>query len=151
MDRRTLCFPDFDAVLADATSLAASGYDRAGGWCLAQICHHLAASMEMTLDGFPWRMPWPVRLASRWLFLGTILRRGVIRLRLPSPAYLLPPDSRDDRAALARLGSAVARLRGCSGSMQPSPAFGRLSPEEWRELHLWHCEHHLSFLRARAS
>ena len=24
--------------------------------------------------------------------------------------------------------------------------FGRLSPAQWREVHLWHCEHHLSFL-----
>src|SRR5690349_8705952 len=150
MERRCLRFDGFDEVLSDADALLRSGYDRGGNWGLAQTCHHLAASLETTLDGFPRRMAWPVRLLARWLFLPTILRHGVIRVRLPSPAYLLPPDAADEPVAVARLRTAVARFEAHSGAMHLSPAFGRLSREQWRELHLWHCEHHLSFLKPRS-
>jgi hypothetical protein len=150
MERRSLRFHSFDEVLSDADALLGSGYDRGGNWGLAQTCHHLAAGLEMTLDGFPRAMAWPVRVLARWLFLPTILRHGVLRVRLPSPAYLLPPDAPDERGAVEHLRAAAARFEGHSGDMQLSPAFGRLSPQQWRELHLWHCEHHLSFLRPRS-
>ena len=127
MERRTLRLPDYDAVLADAESLLAGGYDRAGRWGLGQACHHLAAVMERSLDGFPSRFPWPVRLAARWLVLGRVLRHRVFRRRFPAPAYLQPPDEADNRAGLERLRGAVGRLKGHAGPMRPSPVFGRLS------------------------
>ena len=51
----------------------------------------------------------------------------------------------------SRLRAVVERFKGHSGPLHPSPAFGRLTPEQWREVHLWHCEHHLSFLLPRAA
>jgi hypothetical protein len=149
MERRTLRLPTYDAVLADAESLLASGYDRAGTWSLGQACHHLAAAMERSLDGFPSRLPWPVRLLARWFVLGRMLRHRVFRRTIAAPPYMQPPAAADDRAGLGRLRAAVERLKGHAGPLQPSPIFGRLSPEQWREVHLWHCEHHLSFLLPR--
>jgi hypothetical protein len=151
MERRDLRLHDYDAVLADAEALLAGGYDRAGSWSLGQVCHHLAASMEMSLDGFPSRFPWPVRLVARWFALGKILKHRVFRRRFPAPRYMRPPAAAEDRVALERLRAAVGRLKGHAGAMQPSPIFGRLSPEQWREVHLWHCEHHLSFLLPRTA
>jgi hypothetical protein len=151
MERRTVRFPGYDDVVAEAESLLASGYDRAGNWGLAQVCHHLAAVMEMSLDGFPSRFPWFVRLGARWFVLGSILKHRVFRRRVAAPQFLLPPDPADEATALARLQAAVERLKGHAGEMQPSPVFGRLSPEQWREVHLWHCEHHFSFLRPRGA
>jgi ubiquinone/menaquinone biosynthesis C-methylase UbiE len=151
MERRTLRLPSYDAVGADAEALLALGYDRAGSWGLGQACHHLATIMEMSLDGFPSRFPWPVRLAARWFFLGKILRHHVFRRRFPAPKFALPPEAADDRAGVARLRAVLGRLQGHAGEMRPSPVFGRLSPEQWREVHLWHCEHHLSFLLPRAA
>jgi hypothetical protein len=144
--RRLLCFQNYDEVLADADALLAKGYQRAGHWCLGQICHHLAATMEKSLDGFPSLMPWPVRVVARWLVLRSVLRHAPLRRTVAAPAYLLPPDTNDDRAGLERLRAAVARLKCHVGEMKPSPVFGKLSPDEWREVHLWHCEHHFSFL-----
>jgi hypothetical protein len=150
MDRRTLRFHNYDDVLADAALLLASGYDRAGRWGLGQACHHLASIMAMSLDGFPSRFPWPVRLGVRWVVLGRVLRHQVFRRRFPAPSYSLPPDAAEDRAGVDRLGAAIGRLKGHAGPMEPSPIFGRLSPEQWHEVHLWHCEHHFSFLIPRA-
>jgi Protein of unknown function (DUF1569) len=151
MERRTLRFADFDAALREAESLRAAGYDRAGSWGLAQVCNHLATVVEMSLDGFPSRLPWPVRQLARWLVLPRILRREVFRRRVAAPAYLLPPDAADDEAALARLRSALGRFTTDPGTLRPSPIFGSLSLAQWREVHLWHAEHHFSFLLPRHS
>jgi hypothetical protein len=151
MERRTLRLPSYDDVLAEAESLLAAGYNRAGNWGLAQVCHHLAVVMEMSLDGFPSRFPWFVRLGARWFVLGRILKHRVFRRRFAAPQFLQPPDSADERGALARLRAVIDRLKGHAGPMQPSPVFGHLSGEQWREVHLWHCEHHFSFLRPRGA
>jgi hypothetical protein len=146
--RRTVRFHNYEDVLADADTLLAKGYERAGTWGLGQICHHLAAAMEKSLDGFPSLLPWPVRLVARGFVLKKVLRHEPFRRTIAAPAYLLPPDSTDDPSGLERLRVAISRLKGHPGEMQPSPVFGRLSSEEWREVHLWHCEHHFGFLRA---
>jgi hypothetical protein len=150
MERRPLRLHDFDEVLRDAEALLAAGYDRAGSWGLAQVCHHLAALIERSLDGFPSRFPWPVRLVARWFVLGRVLRHRVFRRRVSAPKYLLPPDAADEREALERLRAAAERFTRHKGPLQPSPLFGRLTVAQWREVHLWHCEHHLSFLIPRA-
>src|SRR5262249_62161381 len=89
MQRRTIRLVDFPAVLTEAERLAA-GYDRAGTWTLAQVCHHLARVIELSLDGFPARMPWVMRLGARWLVLPRILRHQVFQRRFPAPDYLQP-------------------------------------------------------------
>jgi hypothetical protein len=150
MERRDLRLHSYDDALADAEALLALGYDRAGNWGLGQACQHLAASMEMSLDGFPSRFPWPVRVVARWFVLGKILKHRVFRRRFPAPKYMQPPAV-EDRVGLERLRAAVGRLKAQAGPMRPSPIFGRLTPEQWREVHLWHCEHHLSFLRPRTA
>jgi hypothetical protein len=146
MERRNLRLPNYDAVVTDVESLLTTGYDRAGNWSLGQVCHHLATVMEMSLDGFPTRFSWPVRLLARWFALGSILEHRVFRRLFQAPQFLQPPDSPDDRAGLERFQAVLKRLQEHRGPLQPSPVFGRLSPEQWREVHLWHCEHHLSFL-----
>jgi hypothetical protein len=151
MHRRTLHFGCYGDVLREADSLLAAGYERAGSWSLGQMGHHLAVVVEMSIDGFPTRpYAWPVRKVMRWLFLGRIQRHAVFRRRIPAPTFILPPDAADDRAGLERLRRATERFEAWGGPMQPSPVFGPLTAAEWRELHLWHCEHHLSFLHPRS-
>jgi hypothetical protein len=149
MPRRTVRFSDFDQVLADADRLLAGGYDRAGNWGLAQVADHLAKVITFSIDGFPSLMPWFMRLGARWFALGAILRHKVFRWSFAAPKYLLPADGVADRDAVERLRGAVERYKAHSGPLHPSPAFGALTNEQWREVHLWHSEHHLSFLLPR--
>jgi Protein of unknown function (DUF1569) len=144
--RRLPRFHSYDEVLADAENLVTGGYERIGTWNLGQVCDHLAKTMGKSLDGFPDRKPWPFRFLARSFVLGGILKHRQHLRRFPAPSYLEPASIDDDRAGLGELLTAVNRLKGHSGELQAHPVFGRLTHPQWLELHLWHCEHHLSFL-----
>lgn len=149
MKRRTLRFHSFDEVLADADRLLAAGYDRAGSWSLAQAADHLTKVVAMSMDGFPSMLPWFMRLGARWFALGAILKHEQFTARITAPPYLQPADGLEDREAVERLRAAAVRFAAHAGPLHPSPAFGTLTAVQWREVHLWHCEHHFSFLTPR--
>ncbi len=146
MERRTLRLSSLDDAVLDARTLLASGYARAGTWSLGQIGHHLAAVITMSMDGFPWYLPWPLTALARWWSLGAILRHEVFRQRIPAPKFLRPPDAVEDSEGVEKFAAAAARLNTFAGKLHPSPIFGTLTREQWLEVHLWHAEHHLSFL-----
>jgi hypothetical protein len=148
--RRNLRFQCYDDVLSDASRLATAGYDRLGKWGLGQACDHLAMTMERSLDGFPSSFSLPLRVLARWVALGGILKHKQSNRKFPAPAYLDPPDSETDQAGLAKLQAVVKRLQAHTGEMRPHPVFGGVTPDQWREIHLWHSEHHLSFLIPKA-
>ena len=144
--RRTLDFADFDAVLADVERLRRDGYRRAGNWGLAQACDHLTRFMRGSLEGFGFQFPLPVRLAGRWLILGRTLRTRRIPAGVKGPAPLMPPADVDADAALRDFAETLGRVRDHAGDFHPSPLFGRMTPEQWRQVHLIHAAHHLSVL-----
>jgi hypothetical protein len=144
--RRTLRFHSYDDVLADAESLMGNGYEREGNWNLGQICTHLSKTMNSSLDGFPKLLPWPVRLLIRTVALRGILQHKQFDRRVAAPSYLMPPETEDDKQGLEELRRALTRLKDHTGELKTHAAFGKLTPQQWFDLHLWHCEHHLSFL-----
>jgi hypothetical protein len=154
--RRELTFRDFDAVVRDAESLAAGGYEKAGSWDLAQVCGHLAEWMRFPLDGFP-KPALPVRLML-WLMRHTVgprmLRRTLAARSMPSGWRTLretvPPPGGDEAAAVERLRQVVARFQAHAGRYHPSPLFGDLDRGAWAELQLVHCAHHLGFLTPKS-
>ena len=60
------------------------------------------------------------------------------------PASVPGPEV-DERAGIAEARELLQRLATRTGALQPSPFFGDLTPDQWRELHLIHCAHHLGF------
>jgi hypothetical protein len=144
--RRLPRFHSYDDVLADAESLLARGYDREGTWSLGQVCSHLAKTVGYSIDGFPAKKPWPLRFLARTFVLKGILQHRQHLRRFPAPPYLMPSDAEDDGTGLEELRSAFLRLKNHSGELKPHPVFDNLSPQQWVDLHLWHCEHHLSFI-----
>lgn len=145
--RRELHFESLDAVVREAERLAAA--ERIvthGNWTLGQILHHLAQLMHMSIDGARFRAPWYVRL------VGPLLKRRILR-GMPA-GFDLPPAAVRQLAAdgdvevpeaVDSLSAAVARL--CEDPHRaPHPVLGRMSLEEWNELHLRHAELHLGFV-----
>jgi len=144
--RRPLRFTSLDAMLADAERLVASPNTKMlGNWPLGQILTHLTLAIHSSIDGISARAPWFIRLVGPWI-KKRILQRGM------SPGFKLPrtversffPPSASARDALEKLRIAAGRLQ--SEKMTAiHPVLGKLTHEEWLELHLRHAEMHLSF------
>jgi len=146
MPRRTLSFSDFPSVAADLDRLHKGGYEKAGQWDLAQICDHLSYFIEGSLDGHAFRVPWLIRVLFGRMVLKRILKTRQMRTGVHTPQDPLPRPGGDEAAAVTRLKSVLDRLDKHQGELHRSPFFGYLTPQQWRDLHLIHCGHHLSFL-----
>jgi hypothetical protein len=146
MQRRPLDFRDYDDVVRDVERLHREGYRKAGQWDLAQTCDHLSYFIEGSLDGHTFRVPWLIRVLFGRMMLHRILKTRVMKEKIPTPQKPLPEPGGDEQKAGDRLKGLIERLKATTGELHPSPFFGRLTNEQWRQLHLIHCAHHLSFL-----
>ena len=121
-----------------------------GNWTEGQIFDHLAASIEYSLDGFPpeMKVPFHMRIMAR-LFKGMVTSGKTL-----SPGFTPPKGSEaflpragvsfDD--GLRRFRKVIDRLDGGAKCTQPSPAFGKMTHDEWMRLHLGHAQLHLGFI-----
>jgi hypothetical protein len=146
MQPRNLELRDFSDVVAELDRLHVAGYEKAGAWDLAQICDHLTYFIQGSLDGFTFRVPWLIKILLGRLVLRQILKKRRIKRGAPTPQKPLPQPGGDEAVAVAQLKKALQRLGAHQGELHDSPFFGHLTPEQWRELHLVHCTHHLGFL-----
>lgn len=104
--------------------------------------------MDASLDGFP---PAPfyaslLRPFARMMYLGKILRNEQMPAKMPTLNEFTPGEWAEDQNAIPQLEAAIARITDPNAKFHPSPLFGNLTAEEWRKVHLWHCQHHLEFL-----
>lgn len=148
MSQSELPLKDFAAVRAELDRLHRHGYEKRGKWDLAQVCDHLAYFIQGSLDGHSYRVPWLLRVLFGRMVLNRILSQRAMKPGSPTPQRPLPAPGRDEADAVARLVQVLNRLESHSGEFHDSPFFGHLTPEQWRELHLIHCNHHLGFLIA---
>lgn len=151
MEQRQLEFKDFTDVLAELDRLHAGGCEKLVQWDLAQVCNHLAYFMEGALDGHTYRVPWIFKFLFGRLVLRRILKKRRMKAGVPSPQKPPPTPGGDESAAVARLKQAIGRLLSHEGELHASPFFGYLTPQQWRDLHLIHCAHHLGFLVPRSA
>jgi Protein of unknown function (DUF1569) len=151
MEHRQLQFKDFGEVLAEVDRLHRGGYRKHGQWDLAQTCDHLAYFIQGSLDGATYRVPWLFKVLFGRLVLRRILKQRRMKPGVPTPQKPLPAPGGDEPAAVERFKQVVERLRSHTGELHPSPFFGHLTPDEWRELHLIHCAHHLRYLRPKTA
>ena len=142
--RRQLHFDTLDDVLQDAELLLLNGYRRVGNWSLGRICYHLGNALNYSRDGFPVMKPWFTRQVARTLCLRRILARKVTRLRFPAP---IPTDYEGtDQEGVRRLREGLERFHQPDLHFAEHTILGTLTPAQWLQFHLWHCEHHFSFL-----
>ena len=144
--RRELHFATLDEMSAEAERLAAAQNVRAlGNWTLGQALGHLAAGMDMAVDGAKIRPPWFIRLMAP-LFKKQVLKKMNPGYRLPDDAAkdLIPPPTISTSEGITRFRTALARLKATPNRM-PSPFLGRLTRAESDRLQMSHAELHLSF------
>jgi hypothetical protein len=143
--RRELRFTSFDDMIADAENLVSSPQTRTlGNWPLAQLLTHLALGINVSIDGIAAKAPWYTRLMGVFI-KGRILKKGM------PPGFKLPRDveagmfpAASPQEALESLRRAVARTQAEEMSAR-HPVFGKLTHEEWTQLHLGHAAMHLGF------
>ena len=149
MNRRTVVFSTYDDAVAEIERLEAGGYERAGQWSLGQVCRHLSYYMRGSLEGIDFRLPWIARKLLGPPLLRKIHRGDELKAGGQTIPASVPPADLNEEAAVADTKGLLARLRDFSGELHPSPLFDRLTPDQWRRLHLKHAAHHLGFLIPR--
>jgi len=140
---RSFVVEDLSQVMPEVRRLLASSHT-VGDWTLAQICRHLADTVDASMDGFNMR-----RHRLKRTFCGKLLLHLTFRYGIP-PGYtvdptLSPPKGADLDQAVADLEKALARYQAHRDRLHPHPLFGRLSRPMWDRMHRFHCGHHLSF------
>jgi hypothetical protein len=81
---------------------------------------------------------------ARATALNGILSRQYIGWRFPSPISV--NFQLGDQEGIECLVRGVERFQQPDPSVHPHAVLGELTHEQWLQFHLWHCEHHLSFL-----
>ena len=127
--RRPLEFRTFDEALAEVDQLLAGPYERRGNWDLSQACDHLADTFEGSMRGFDFGAPWVIRG-----LIGKLAQR------------LNPQPGKDPAQSGTRLREKVREFEASRGPLAAHPFFGRVSVDQWRQIHLFHMAHHLGFL-----
>jgi hypothetical protein len=146
--RRKLRYSSFQAVVDDAHRMAAVPHRQLGNWSLAQILKHLGTAIHGSIDGPGFRVRW----YYRWF--GPIVVKPFL-VKGPFPAGFRLPRSGADRLVakdtttyeegISELLAGIERL-GWEQKRIPHPVAGKLSVEEWNQLHLRHAELHMSFI-----
>jgi hypothetical protein len=149
LQRRTLKFPDFDALLAEVDHLHRAGYEKLRRWDLSQMLEHIGMGMKAAMRGSKFKAPWIVRMIAP-LILKKILRGGRMRENVKVPRAILPGPSRDEAKAVEEFRTLVGEFRDFRGEMHPHPIFGKLDAKTWTDLTLIHAAHHLSFLAPKS-
>jgi len=143
--RRQLEFRNLGEVRREVDRLAEHGYSHTGNWNLAQTCEHLGIFIKGSIDGLSIKPPIFFRP-----FGGMIYRYIIRNRRMPSgvkiPDVWVPKPQPDSPEVLDRFRALLKRYENHHGDMARNPLFGKLTKEQWTELHLIHCAHHLSHL-----
>ncbi len=148
MERRQLQFSSMQDILADVEYLDSGDPPRTtGNWTAAQIVQHVAKLIDYSIDGFPVpKAALPLRIIGRFIrnaALTNPLRPGI---KFSKKFSFLAPDHEvawDDAAQQFR--QAIGRLDS-DRMTKRSPIFGKLSHEQWEQLHCRHAEMHFSFM-----
>lgn len=145
--RRDVRYSNLEDLLADAESLAAGKPELLGNWNLGQILGHIACAMNASIDGFPGRMPFLLKLIAG-LFMRKMILKGPLRpgFKLPetAEAKLVPPSETTAEEGLELLKAAISR-QNAETRRVPHLALGELSVADWASAHLRHAELHMSF------
>ena len=122
-----------------------------GGWTVGQNLNHCAKFMKSSFDGFEMDAPWILRVLCSVL-LKPIATKPKSQMKpgikLPKKAKeLLPEEEVSVEEGLKQMRTQLARIDAGEQMTVPSPLFGKLTHEQWVNLHLNHCRMHMGYLR----
>ncbi len=141
--RRKIRFHSYEEIVTEVECLVPA-HQALGNWSLAQICNHLADTQEYSVGSGG------SEIRTGRLFQATVGRVAMRALLwfgfLPAGAgNLSPRPAAEPEEAVGRLKAAM-RLVALEPMTIDHPIFGRMTPKQWRQFHLRHAAHHLSFV-----
>lgn len=153
-NRREVRFGTLNDLLGDIDQVvradAAGQAHPLGNWSPGQNLQHLAKFLACSLDGFDGEPPLGVKVFGRVLRLAMgkkLFTKPVPPgLKLPPDVPFLPAGEVSVEEGTAALKREIGRVQGGAAFIPASPLFGKLSREQWIELHLRHAELHMSFI-----
>jgi len=143
--RRKIIFRHLGEVLPEVRRLA-PGCETVSRWSLGQICAHLAASFDGSMDGFHYSRHRTKRFLIAKPMLWYTYLFGIPEQYQVDPG-IEPHEEVPVDVGVDRLTRAITRYEAFSGRLMPHPLFGRMSRSQWDRVHGIHCAHHLSFVR----
>lgn len=145
--RRTVRYATLEEFKEDLDSLLEGSCETVGNWTLAQIIDHIGDTFHASIDGIDYKAPWFART-----FIAPFMKNSVLikpmkpGIQLPKDAQkFLPPSDVTLEAAVEKVRSGLTRLES-ELPVADHPFFGKMASEEWMQLHLRHCELHMSFI-----
>jgi hypothetical protein len=146
--RRELHFGSLEDIRADVEKLASAREIKTlGNWSAGQVFQHLSLVMHKSIDGFQAQFPWIVRALMGLLMKKSVLNKPMTAgFKLPSSAAkeLIPAETNLEQG-LQSIRQGIQRLQTETKRVN-SPFLGKMTLQDWTQLHCRHCELHLSFL-----
>ena len=149
MERRELVFNSYDELIAELERLKESEYEQLGNWKLGDVCFHLNFYFTGSLDGFRQMLPWIIRVLIGKPALWWLLRHEYKPGSTTVPKSVPKGNNNIDETVNITIG--LLKLLSEAKELQPSALFGALTVDQWKELHLQHAAHHLSFIIPKPS
>lgn len=147
-DRRSLKFSSMQEILDDIEYLDSGDPPRStGNWTPAQIVEHVTIVIKCSIDGFPGqKVSLPMRIIGRLMRKRALANPFPAGIKFPKHfEYLEPRRSRSWDEAVDGLRDAYTRLD-THQMKHRSPILGKLTHDQWVQLHCRHAELHFSFL-----
>ncbi len=142
--RRQLHFDTVEEILTDAEQMAAANPTTLGNWSQGQIYRHQGETMNQSIDGLDISPPWYIKIVGRLIKRRFLTKPMPAGFKLPKSTKLLPPEiGLED--GLQYLRDAVARLQN-ETKRADSPLLGKMTNDDWIQLHCRHAEHHSSYI-----
>lgn len=153
--RRDIYYNTLDDLAADLdrieAAIDAGTISSTGNWSPGQNMQHVGLLIKGAYDGIPFSMPAPVRFLARLFLMNKVRHQekpppaGLIKLP-KSAAFLQPDPDITDRQGLEFLRAQLERIRSGERMTNPSPLLGRMTHDDWVNLHRKHASLHLSFI-----
>lgn len=149
---RKLHFDTLDDLLAEAKRIAAHPEaPTRGRWDAAQNVWHVGRYIQASVEGYPFKAAWWMRL------LGPMLKKRMIR-RPMQPGFNTPKNVSDQMEPGGSAAGEITMAQACAqlehwveqakdhGFIPVNPVFGRMSRDEWVALHCRHAEMHFGLI-----
>jgi hypothetical protein len=122
-----------------------------GGWTVGQNLEHCAKFIKESFDGFTITMPIAFRLLGSTVLKPLYTKpKSQFKPGIKAPkgaANLMPSADVSIEEGLTIMDEQLTRIESGEQMTQPSPLFGKLSNEQWVNVHLSHCRMHFGFLK----